>query len=121
MVNSMATTKITIALPDSQLEEIRRRVAAKESDSVSGLIQQAVRKSLDNAAEFREMVDQALLETGGMLTAKERAWARKMLAPRKRSGKAPKARKAATRPGMIAGTRKMYPLQITSMTIIWPS
>ena len=95
MVKSMATTKITITLPDSQLEEIRRRVAAKESGSVSGLIQQAVRKSLDNAAEFRKMVDQALLETGGTLTAKERIWARKMLTPRNRSAKSPKARKVA--------------------------
>ena len=95
MVNCMATTKITITLPDSQLEEIRRRVAAKESGSVSGLIQQAVQKSLDNAAEFRATVDQALLETGGTLTAKERIWARKMLTPQKRSGKSPKARVAA--------------------------
>ena len=91
----MATTKITITLPDSQLEEIRKRVAAKESPSISGLIQHAVQKSLDNAAEYNAMLDQALLETGGPLTAKERAWARKMLSPQKKGSKPSKARRAA--------------------------
>ena len=75
----MATTKITITLPDPQLEEIRKRVAAYDSPSVSGFIQQAVQKSLENAAEFRAMVEEALEETGGPLKPKERAWARKMV------------------------------------------
>lgn len=91
MVDGMATTKITITLPDRQLEEIRRRVAAQESPSVSGFIQQAVQKSLENAAEFRALVDEALAATGGPLTAKERAWARRMLGPRKRGAKPRKA------------------------------
>jgi Arc/MetJ-type ribon-helix-helix transcriptional regulator len=84
MVNGMATTKVTITLPDRQLEEIRKRVAARESASVSGFIQHAVQKSLENAAEFREMVVEALKETGGPITPKERAWARRMLSPRRR-------------------------------------
>ena len=83
MVNGMATTKITITLPDRQLEEIRKRVAAEDSPSVSGFIQQAVQKSLENAAEFRAMVEEALQETGGPLKPGERAWARKMLSARK--------------------------------------
>jgi Arc/MetJ-type ribon-helix-helix transcriptional regulator len=87
MVNGMATTKITITLPDRQLEEIRKRVTARESASVSGFIQQAVQKSLENAAEFRAMVDQALHATGGPLTPRERAWARRMLSPRKRGAR----------------------------------
>ncbi len=91
MVHSMATTKITITLPDLQLAEIRKRVAARESASVSGFIQQAVQKSLENAAEFRAMVDEALKATGGPLTPKERAWARRMLTPRKRGAKPRKA------------------------------
>jgi len=91
MVNGMATTKVTITLPDRQLEEIRKRVAAQESASVSGFIQQAVQKSLENAAEFRAMVDEALNATGGPLTPKERAWARKMLSPRKRGARPRKA------------------------------
>ena len=61
----MATIKITTTLPDRQVEEIRRRVAAEESPSISGFIQQAVQKSLEPAAEFRAMVDEALNETGG--------------------------------------------------------
>ena len=91
MVNGMATTKITITLPDRQLQEIRKRVAAEDSPSVSGFIQQAVRKSLENAAEFRAMVEEALKETGGPLKPKERAWARKMLTARKPRTKPRKA------------------------------
>jgi Arc/MetJ-type ribon-helix-helix transcriptional regulator len=52
----MATAKITITLPDRQLAEIRKRVAARNSPSVSGFIQEAVQRSLENAAEFREIV-----------------------------------------------------------------
>ena len=95
MVTGMATEKITITLPDTQIREIRKRVAAQEAASISGFIQQAVHKSLQNTAEFRALVDQGLMETGGPLTAKERAWARKMLAPRKRRAKSAKPRKAA--------------------------
>jgi Arc/MetJ-type ribon-helix-helix transcriptional regulator len=91
MVNGMATAKITITLPDGQLEEIRKRVAAQHSLSVSGFIQQAVQKSLENAAEFRAIVEEALKKTGGPLKPAERSWARKMLSPRKRGTKPRKA------------------------------
>ena len=91
MVHGMASVKITITLPNRQLAEIRRRVAARESASVSGYIQQAVQKSLENAAEFRAIVDEALKETGGPLTPRERAWARRMLSPRKRGARPWKA------------------------------
>ena len=80
----MTTTKITITLPDRQLAEIRKGIAARKLVSVSGFNQQAVQKSLENAAEFRAMVNEVLKETGGPLTPKERAWARKMLSPRQR-------------------------------------
>ncbi len=91
MVNGMATAKITITLPDRQLDEIRKRVAAHEASSVSGFIQQAVQKSLQNAAEFRALVDEVLIATGGPLTPKEREWAKQMLSPRKRGAKPRKA------------------------------
>jgi len=91
----MATTKVTITLPDSQIEELRRRVACGESDSVSRFVQRAVGKSLENAAAYEAMIAQALAETGGPVTPKERAWARRMLTPRKRAPKAGKRRKAA--------------------------
>ena len=87
MVDSMATTKITITLPDRQLAEIRKRVTARESASISGFVQQAVQKSLENAVEFRALIDETLKSTGGPLTPKERAWARKMLSPHKRGSK----------------------------------
>ena len=95
MVIGMATTKITITLPDTQLDEVRQRVASHQAASISGFIQQAVQKSLRNAVEFREMVDQVLAETGGPVTPKEREWARKMISPRKRSPKTAKPRKVA--------------------------
>ena len=95
MVVGMATSKITITLPDSQLDQIRERVAARKSASVSGFVQQAVRKSLDNDAEFEAMLDEALMRTGGPLTAKERAWARKILSPQKSRTKRSKSHKAA--------------------------
>ena len=78
----MANAKITITLPDHQLGQIRQRVAAQSATSVSGFIQQAVQKSLDNAAEFRAIVEEALKKTGGPLKRKERAWARRMLSAR---------------------------------------
>jgi hypothetical protein len=77
----MATSKITITLLDRQLEEIRKRVAAQDAPNVSGFIQQAVPRSLENAVEFRAMVQEALRETGGPLKPPERAWAKGMLAP----------------------------------------
>ena len=85
------TLPLVITLPDDQFKAIRERVAARESASVSGYIRQAVQKSLDNAAVFRAIVDAALNETGGPLTPKERAWARRMLSPRKRGAKPRKA------------------------------
>ena len=87
MVNYMATVKITITLPDKQIEEIRKRVAGHESASVSGFVQRAVQRTLLNSSEFSTMIDQGLIETGGPLTPKERAWAKKMLSPQKRRTK----------------------------------
>jgi Arc/MetJ-type ribon-helix-helix transcriptional regulator len=86
----MATSKITITVPHGQLAEIKRRVAAREVASVSGFVQRAVQKSLENEAEFRAMIDEGLAATGGPLTASERAWARKMLAAGKRGARARK-------------------------------
>ena len=53
MVHNHGATKITITLPNHQLAEIRRRVAARQSASVSGFIHLAVQRSLENAALFR--------------------------------------------------------------------
>src|SRR5262245_48748 len=92
MVYGMArSTKITITLPDRQLEEIRKRVAAQDSPSVSGFIQRAVQKSLENTAAFRAMVDESLNATGGPPKPRERTWASKMLSAQKRGTKRRKA------------------------------
>jgi Arc/MetJ-type ribon-helix-helix transcriptional regulator len=84
MVMSMATSKVTITLPDRHLAEIRKRVASRRSASISGFIQQSVEKTLQAAPEFRAMVEQSLEATGGPLTAREKAWARKLLSPKPR-------------------------------------
>jgi Arc/MetJ-type ribon-helix-helix transcriptional regulator len=79
MVFSMATTKITITLQDDQLEEIRALVAAGAAASVSAFVKHAVGVSLFDAAGWREMLADALRQTGGPLTKKERAWADALL------------------------------------------
>ncbi len=91
MVICMATVKITITLPEKQIAEIRKRVAERQSASVSGFVQNAVARTLQNSSEFIAMIDQSLMDSGGPLTAKERAWARKMLTPQKKKSAPRKA------------------------------
>ena len=81
MVFGMATTKITITLKDDQVEEIRALVAAGGAANVSAFVQHAVRVALFDAAGWREMLKEALQQTGGPLTKKERVWADTILAP----------------------------------------
>ena len=87
----MATTKITITLPNDQLQEIRTLVEAGTSPSISAFVKHAVGVALLDAAGWKEMLEQALAETGGPLTKKERDWADSILAPKK----AARRRKAA--------------------------
>ncbi len=93
MVSGMATTKITITLPDDQLEEIRALVANRRAANISAFVKHAVQVALHDAAGWREMLKDALRETGGPLTPKERAWADALLSPRrpKRGSKSGKA------------------------------
>jgi Arc/MetJ-type ribon-helix-helix transcriptional regulator len=95
MVLGMATAKITITLPDDQVHEIRSLVAAGQAANVSAFVKHAVGVALSDAAGWREMLDIALQRTGGPLTAKERAWADTILAPRADSGPGKRKRKAA--------------------------
>jgi Arc/MetJ-type ribon-helix-helix transcriptional regulator len=81
MVFGMATTKITITLQDEQVENIRALVAAGQAASVSGFVQHAVRVALFDAAGWKEMLRDALQQTGGPLTKDERAWADAVLSP----------------------------------------
>ena len=83
MVIGMATAKITITLPQDQLEEIRALIAAGEAASVSGFVQHAVGVALHDAAGWRELLEDALEQTGGPLTDKERSWADSLLMSQK--------------------------------------
>ena len=93
MVIGMATTKITITLQEEQVAEIRALVAAGKAPNLSSFVQHAVRIALFDAAGWQEMLTDALHQTGGPLTKKERAWADALLAPgrRKRSSRRGKA------------------------------
>jgi len=75
MVFGMATTKITITLPDDQIRSIRELVAAGKATSLSSFVKNAVSVGLFDAAGWRTMLDDALRQTGGAVTKEERDWA----------------------------------------------
>lgn len=83
MVFGMATTKITITLENEQVEEIRAFVAAGKTSSISAFVKHAVGVALHDAAGWRQMLQDALEQTGGPLTKKERVWADALLSPRR--------------------------------------
>ncbi len=82
MVFSMATTKITVTLPTEQVAEIGALVAAGRTASVSAFVKHAVSVGLMDQAGFRQMLDEALEQTGGPLTDEEREWADEILTPK---------------------------------------
>ncbi len=94
MVIGMATRKITVTLDEHQVEEIRALVAAGQAANVSAFVQHAVKTALNDAAGWKEMIEEALRQTGGPLTQDERAWADELLSGSvRKSGK--KGRRAA--------------------------
>ena len=94
MVFGMATQKITITLADDQINEIRALVAAGQARNVSAFVQHAVGVALSDAAGWKEMLEEALRQTGGPLTAKERAWADTLLSTRKEQKRVKKGKAA---------------------------
>jgi Arc/MetJ-type ribon-helix-helix transcriptional regulator len=84
MVNGMASKKITVTLDDEQVEQIRSLVSTGRAASVSGFVQHAVGVALDDVAGWGAMIAQALAETGGAMSAEERAWADEALGLPKR-------------------------------------
>ena len=80
----MASKKITITLPEAQLERVRAVVAAGKSPSVSGFVQHAVGVALDDVAGWGAVLAEALAATGGPLSADERKWADEILGVEKR-------------------------------------
>ena len=94
MVFGMATRKITITLHDDQIEEIRALLTAGQAASISAFVQHAVRVALSDAAGWKEMLEDALRQTGGPLTKGECAWADAVLTPQGRK-RGPRNGKAA--------------------------
>lgn len=94
MVNGMATRKITITLQDAQIQEIQSLVERRQARNVSSFVQHAVGIALHDAAGWRDMLEGALLESGGPLTKEERAWADGLLSA-KASKRRSKRRKVA--------------------------
>ena len=90
MVLGMATKKLTITLPVEQLDRVRKLVAKGRATSVSAFVQQAIGKAIDNIDGWGAALAEALAQTGGQLTKKERAWADEILL-----GKRRRRRKAA--------------------------
>jgi Arc/MetJ-type ribon-helix-helix transcriptional regulator len=91
MVFGMATRKITITLQDDQVEAVRALVAAGQAASVSAFVQHAVGVAIFDAAGWREMLKDALRQTGGPLTKGERARADAALSAHPRGSKKGKA------------------------------
>lgn len=94
MVFGMATVKITVTLREDQVEEIRSLIAAGQAATVSAFVQHAVGVALHDAAGWKEMLKDALQQTGGPLTKKERAWADALLSPREQKQGAKKGKAA---------------------------
>jgi Arc/MetJ-type ribon-helix-helix transcriptional regulator len=80
----MASKKITVTLPEEQVDRIRRLVDSGKATSISGFVQHAVGVSLDDVAGWGAMLAEALGQTGGDLTAEERTWADRILGTPKR-------------------------------------
>jgi hypothetical protein len=71
----MANRKVTITLDDGQLDAVRKLVDSGAAYSVSGFIQHAVGIALNDVAGWGILLGEALEQTGGPLTKRERAWA----------------------------------------------
>ncbi len=75
MVNGMGSKKVTITLDEAMVARVAALVEAGEARSVSGFVQHAVSAALDDVAGWGALLTASLQETGGDLTAEERAWA----------------------------------------------
>lgn len=82
MVFGMATKKITVTIENDQIQAIGKLVEAGQAKSVSAFVKHAVGVALFDAAGWKELLQEALRQTGGPLTQKERAWADAVLSPR---------------------------------------
>lgn len=93
MVFGMATSKITITLDREQLKSIKALIASGRTPNTSAFIKHAVTVALHDVAGWGVMLSEALEQTGGPLTSRERAWADEALIPERTKSK--RQRKAA--------------------------
>ena len=93
MVSGMATEKITVTVDKQQLEQVRALVSDGKVPNVSAFVKHAVGIALADVAGWAGLLAEALQQTGGPMTQRERAWADSILAPRETKGK--RARKVA--------------------------
>jgi Arc/MetJ-type ribon-helix-helix transcriptional regulator len=75
MVSGMATRKVTITLDEEQLQRVRDLVGSRQASSVSGFVQHAVGVALEDVAGWGALLAQALGDSGGPVSSRERAWA----------------------------------------------
>lgn len=71
------TTKIAVSLPDEQVEEARRAVAAGRAPSVSAHIASALSRQ-SQFSDLSELMAEMAAE-GGAPSPEDRAWARRAL------------------------------------------
>jgi hypothetical protein len=81
MVIGMAAAKLTIILGKERIKRIRAIVGSEEAARVSGFVEHAIGLALNDAADWKELLEEALAQTGGALTKKECAWADSLLFP----------------------------------------
>jgi Arc/MetJ-type ribon-helix-helix transcriptional regulator len=89
MALGMATKKVTITLQEGDIEKIKALVDRGRAESVSHFVQHAVGVSLADVAGWGALLGEALRQSGGPLTKKERLWADDVLgvSPRKRGAR----------------------------------
>jgi Arc/MetJ-type ribon-helix-helix transcriptional regulator len=83
----MATVKVTVTLEKDQLDAIHEIVSSGKAGSVSAFVKHGVNVALADVAGWGAMLAQALQQTGGPLTRRERAWADGILRQRPKRGR----------------------------------
>jgi len=81
----MASKKVTVTVPEHQLQAIRDLVAGRHASSVSGFVQHAIGVALDDMAGWQKTLEEALEASGGPLSTDERSWADEILGSATRS------------------------------------
>lgn len=71
--------EVRVTLDEAELKQIRSLVHASAAPSVSGFIRHAVAIAVDDLAEWDATLAEALRQTGGPLSDRERAWADDLL------------------------------------------